>query len=311
MGHAALLRRTDTKYLLSEAQFVQALAHLTGHYRVLEVGGRRAQHYQTLYFDTQDLALYRQHHDGWRNRYKVRERAYLDSDLAFGEVKHKVNADTTIKSRMQIGDLNPLTAISGFVEAMRDGMLKPTPARFEAMYVETQRLRRLVDDLRTLSLTDAGELHMDRQAVPPRMLLERLAAVYRHRAAESEIAITVQAEPNTPDIHVDQDRMAQVLGNLIDNALRYTPPGGEITLGARAQGAVTLLTVQDTGAGIPGEHLPHVFDRFYRGDSARSRDGAESGLGLAIAKAIVEAHGGTISVESTPGAGTTFTIALD
>ena len=105
--------------------------------------------------------------------------------------------------------------------------------------------------------------------------------------------------------------MAQMLGNLIDNALRYTPPGGEITLGARAQGAVTLLTVQDTGAGIPGEHLPHVFDRFYRGDSARSRDGAESGLGLAIAKAIVEAHGGTISVESTPGAGTTFTIALD
>jgi signal transduction histidine kinase len=225
-------------------------------------------------------------------------------------------AQATALRRQMTADIahdlrSPLTAISGFVEAMRDGVLKPTPARFEAMYTETQRLRRLVDDLRTLSLADAGELPMDRQAVPPRMLLERLAAVQRHRADEQEVAITIQTEPNTPDVHVDQDRMAQVLGNLIDNALRYTPPGGEITLGARARGAATLLTVHDTGAGIPPEHLPRVFDRFYRGDSARSIDGAESGLGLAIAKAIVEAHGGAISVESTPGAGTTFTIALD
>jgi signal transduction histidine kinase len=179
------------------------------------------------------------------------------------------------------------------------------------MYVETQRLRRLVDDLRTLSLTDAGELRMERQAIPPRMLLERLSTVYRQRAEEKKVALTMQVEPNVPDVHVDQDRLAQVLGNLVDNALRYTPPGGEITLGARAQGAATLLTVQDTGAGIPPEHLAHVFDRFYRGDSARTRDGGESGLGLAIAKAIVEAHGGTISVDSTLDAGTTFTIALD
>jgi two-component system sensor histidine kinase BaeS len=105
--------------------------------------------------------------------------------------------------------------------------------------------------------------------------------------------------------------MAQVLGNLVDNALRYTAPGGEITLGTRAQGSVTLITVQDTGTGIPPQDLPHVFDRFYRGDSARSQDNGESGLGLAIAKAIVEAHGGTISVDSAPGVGTTFTIALN
>jgi hypothetical protein len=99
IGHVALLRRTDTKYLLSEEQFFQALARLTDHYRILEIDGRRLHRYQTLYYDTQNLALYRQHHDGWRNRYKVRKRAYTDSDLAFVEVKHKVNANTTIKSR--------------------------------------------------------------------------------------------------------------------------------------------------------------------------------------------------------------------
>jgi signal transduction histidine kinase len=206
---------------------------------------------------------------------------------------------------------SPLTAISGYVEAMREGALEPTPARFEVMYTETRRLRRLVDDLRTLSLTDAGELHIDLQAVPPRILLERLAATYRRRADENDIAITIQAEPDTPDVHVDQDRMAQVLANLVDNALRYTAPGGRITLGARAEGSVTLITVQDTGEGIPPQDLPHVFDRFYRGDSARSEDGGETGLGLAIAKAIVEAHGGTISVDSDIGVGTTFAIALN
>jgi signal transduction histidine kinase len=224
-------------------------------------------------------------------------------------------AQATALRRQMTADIahdlrSPLTIISGYVEAMRDEVLKPTPARFEMMYVETQHLRRLVDDLRTLSLADAGELHIDRRAIPPQILLERLAAAYRHQANEKDIVITIQTEPSTPDIHVDQDRMVQVLGNLVGNALRYTPPGGEITLGARVRGPVTLITVQDTGAGIPSQDLPHVFDRFYRGDSARSNDDGESGLGLAIAKSIVEAHGGTISVDSTLGAGTTFTIAL-
>jgi hypothetical protein len=101
MGRAALLHRTDTKYLLSEAQLSRALARLTDHYRVLEIDGRRLHRYQTLYFDTRDLALYQQHHNGWRNRYKVRERAYADSALAFLEIKQKTNANTTIKSRRQ------------------------------------------------------------------------------------------------------------------------------------------------------------------------------------------------------------------
>jgi hypothetical protein len=105
MGHVALFRRTDTKYLLSEVQAFRALARLTDHYRILEIDGRRLHRYRTLYFDTQNLALYRQHHNGWRNRYKVRERAYADSDLAFLEIKHKINTNTTIKSRIRTQEL--------------------------------------------------------------------------------------------------------------------------------------------------------------------------------------------------------------
>jgi hypothetical protein len=106
MGHVALFRRTDTKYLLGEEQLFPALAGLTDHYHILEIDGRRLHRYQTLYFDTQNLALYRQHHDGWRNRYKVRERAYADSDLAFLEIKHKINANTTIKNRVRTRELS-------------------------------------------------------------------------------------------------------------------------------------------------------------------------------------------------------------
>jgi hypothetical protein len=106
MGHVALSRRTDTKYILSKEQLFQTLARLTDHYRILEIDGRRLHRYRTLYFDTHDLALYRQHHNGWRDRYKVRERAYADSDLAFLEIKHKIKANTTIKSRMQTQELS-------------------------------------------------------------------------------------------------------------------------------------------------------------------------------------------------------------
>jgi hypothetical protein len=110
MDHVKLLRRTDTKYLMSEEQLSRALAHLPDGYRILEVGGRRLQHYQTLYFDTQDMSLYQQHHSDRRNRYKVRERAYVDSDLAFLEIKHKVNANTTVKSRMRTREWTPQIA---------------------------------------------------------------------------------------------------------------------------------------------------------------------------------------------------------
>jgi len=204
----------------------------------------------------------------------------------------------------------PLTVIAGYLESMRDGVLKPSQARFETMYTEARHLQHLVEDLRTLSLADAGELSLDRQPTQPRALLDRLVAAYRHRAGQQGVELRVQAEPDLPEIHVDPERMVQVLGNLIGNALRYTPEGGQIVLSARAQARAVQLVVADAGAGISPEDLPHVFDRFYRGDASRQQQGGESGLGLAITKSIVEAHGGSIGVESEPGTGTTFTIAL-
>ena len=178
------------------------------------------------------------------------------------------------------------------------------------MQAETQHLQRLVEDLRTLSLADAGELPMQRVPTSCWALLDRLAAAYAPQAGTRDIALQVSAEPELPDIVVDPERMIQVLGNLVTNALRYTPSGGQIALSARRQGGAVALAVQDTGAGIAPEALPHVFDRFYRGDPARSQQDGESGLGLAIAKSITEAHGGKIEVESELGRGTTFTVLL-
>ncbi len=124
------------------------------------------------------------------------------------------------------------------------------------------------------------------------------------------MALAVNAPADLPDIMADPERMAQVLGNLLTNALRHTPAGGRIDLSAQAQGQAVALTVQDTGEGMPADVVPHVFDRFYRGAPPRSQQNGESGLGLAIAKSIVEAHGGRISVASTLGQGTAFTVTL-
>ncbi len=204
----------------------------------------------------------------------------------------------------------PLTVIAGYLESLRDGVLKPSPARFEAMHDEAQHLQRLVEDLRTLSLADAGELSLNRQAVPPRELLERVQVAYGHRAEQSGVSLEWEVEAGLPTLEVDPDRMLQVLGNLVSNALRHTPQGGQITLQVERQAQGVLLSVRDTGEGIPPDALPHVFERFYRGAPSRQGQKGKSGLGLAIAQSIVEAHGGTIWVESILGEGTTFKIEL-
>jgi len=204
---------------------------------------------------------------------------------------------------------NPLTVIGGYVESMREGVLDPTPERLDAVQIEVKHLERLVDDLRTLSQAEAGELSLNREAVTPVRLLERMAQSYQPLAEKQSIALRIETQADLPEIHVDPDRMAQVLGNLITNSLRYTPAEGEIVLVARREANSVVLSVQDNGLGIAPEALPLVFDRFYRADSSRTR-ADESGLGLAIAKSIVEAHGGSITAESSPGSGTKMKIIL-
>ena len=163
----------------------------------------------------------------------------------------------------------PLSVITGYTEALRDGVLHPTPEMFQTMHQEAAHLRRLVEDLRTLSLADAGELTLTRGLVPPSELLERTAAAFGPRAERLGTDLQVTVEGDVPPVHVDPERMAQVLGNLVSNALRHTPAGGQITLGAASSGNEVWLTVGDTGSGIAPEDLARVFDRFYRGDEAR------------------------------------------
>jgi signal transduction histidine kinase len=149
-----------------------------------------------------------------------------------------------------------------------------------------------------------------RTAHVPRDLLERAAAPFRESAEAAGVRLTVECSADLPDLWIDGERMTQVLGNLLTNALRHTPSGGSITLAAGALGTALELTVSDTGSGITPDDLPRVFDRFYRADTARQTDSGESGLGLAIARSIVEAHGGTVRAESTLGQGTLMIISL-
>jgi signal transduction histidine kinase len=202
---------------------------------------------------------------------------------------------------------NPLTVLSGYLESLQDGKLKPTSERFSTMQSEVQHLQRLVEDLRTLSLADSGDLKLYLEAIAPAELLEHVAAAYRPQAEQQKINLIVEIEANLPEINLDPARMEQVLGNLVNNALRYTPKGGKILLSAKQVNGSLIVSVQDNGNGIPAEILPHIFERSYRGDESRS--GTESGLGLAIAKSIVELHGGGIHAESDE-IGSRFSITL-
>jgi two-component system sensor histidine kinase BaeS len=204
---------------------------------------------------------------------------------------------------------SPLSVITGYAEALSDNKLQGTPEVYNILLQEAKHLDHLVDDLRLLSLADAGELPLTLQPIEPGTLLQRVAARHIVAAGQRQIELVIEAEPDLPQINVDIERMSQVLDNLILNAFRYTPAGGRVSLSAGVMDGKVLLRVTDTGEGISEEDLPHVFDRFYRGDKARRHNG-ESGLGLAIAKSIVEAHGGKIGVESMAGQGTKFTITL-
>lgn len=205
---------------------------------------------------------------------------------------------------------NPLSIILGNAEALSEGVLPATPETLEIIYDEAKHLSRLVDDLRTLSLSESGELHLQRGLASPQDIIERSASAFGIRASEKGLTIQTSAARDLPNIDVDVERILQILANLVDNSLKHTPSGGTIQLTANLDDKNVIISVQDTGAGIQPEELPFVFERFYRGKQSPGRIQDGSGLGLAISRALVELHGGNLSVESQPGMGTRFMISL-
>ena len=190
-------------------------------------------------------------------------------------------------------------------------VLPPEQQTFDVMHDEAQRLNRLVEDLRTLSLVEAGELRLTPRPVSPEAMMLRVHSAHLAKAQEKDLEFDVAVAPSLPDVVADPDRMAQVLDNLVSNALRYTPENGRVLLTATQMNGHVRLTVKDSGPGLSASELAHVFDRFYRGDKARSRqeDGG-TGLGLAIARSLVEANHGRIWAESKPGDGAEFIVEL-
>jgi signal transduction histidine kinase len=233
--------------------------------------------------------------------------------LAFNKMSREVARANKLRRQMTTDiahDLRtPLMVIAGYMESMRDGVLQPSTKRLSLIYTEIERLQNLVSDLRMLSQADAGELPLHPQLISPKSILERAAAPFSHRAEMQNITISIEANKDLPRICVDDSRMMQIFSNLLSNALRYTPEGGEIRLSAHSSDGKVILTVEDSGAGIPEEELPYIFDRFYRVDKSRS-DAGETGLGLAIVKALVEAHSASIQVESKLGEYTAFHISV-
>jgi histidine kinase len=219
--------------------------------------------------------------------------------------------------RQLIGDVThelrtPLTSIKGYMEGLVDGVLPSTPETFDQIHREADRLSRLVDDLQELSRVEAKAYSLDVRSVTVSNLVQTTVKRLTPQARDKRIALHSNLPADLPPLQADEDRLMQVLVNLVANAIQYTPEGGDVTISAARQADEIHISVKDTGVGIPPEHLANLFTRFYRVDKSRSRNaGGGSGIGLTIAKHLVEAHGGRIWAESKgEEQGSTFTFSL-
>lgn len=203
----------------------------------------------------------------------------------------------------------PLSALQGYAEGLSDGVLAPERAA-EGILREVRALKRLVEDLALVSRVEAQRVEIRLEALAPEALLEEAYQRFLPAFQGKGIALELAPSPPLPPILADRERALQVLSNLLHNALRFTPEGGRVTLGARPLEGQVAFFVEDTGVGIPEEHLPHIFQRFYRVDRARSRKDGGTGVGLTVAKGLVEAMGGRIWAESRVGVGSRFTFTL-
>ncbi len=205
----------------------------------------------------------------------------------------------------------PLSNVQGYLEAIKDGVLKPDEATINIVYQQVQHLVRLVEDLRLLAQAEAGALRLDRQPASLTEVLNESVKAFRPRAESKGVSLSLEAPEGLPPVELDRTRIAQVLDNLLENAIFHTPAGkGVVVSVARTPDGQAGIAVADQGSGIPREDLPLVFERFYRVDPSRARSTGGTGLGLTIARKLVEAHGGVISAESALGQGSRFVFRL-
>ena len=238
-------------------------------------------------------------------RVVIRSRDELgELGLTFNQMAESLaNAET--QRRHLVADVahelrTPLAAIQGTLEGMQDGILPLDEEQVAALHSETMLLNRLVDDLKLLSLAEAGQLKLERQETEPGILFQQIVERVKPQADQKNIRLELDLQGDLPVVWMDSDRITQVLNNLIGNALRYTPESGIIKVQGSFLPSTNSLevSVSDTGQGINPKDLPYVFDRFYRADKSRNRSSGGSGLGLAIVKQLVEAHGGNVRAES-------------
>jgi len=231
--------------------------------------------------------------------------------LAFNSMAGSIAEQEQLRRNM-VGDVahelrTPLTNLRGYLEAVRDGLIPADTALVDNLYEEAMLLTRLVADLHELAQAEAGQLNLVRAPDALGDVVEQAVQILKPQADAKGVTLSVDLAQGLPQVDIDRERIGQVLRNLMNNALAHTPPGGEIGVSATQHGNYVSVAVRDTGEGISPDDLPHVFDRFYRADRSRARQTGGYGLGLAIVRQLVLAHGGTITVESEPGKGSTFT----
>lgn len=253
---------------------------------------------------------------------RYEERVPVASQDELGELADQFNRMAASLQRLEgmrrdlVADVahelrTPLAGLAGYLEGLLDGVLDPSPEVLGQMQREVRRLRRLVDDLDEVSRVEAGQVRLRLVPTPLSEVVEGVLARLADQFRDKGITVSTELPRHLPRVRADPDRVAQVLTNLLGNALQYTPPGGRVSVRARHADGEVAVAVTDTGIGIPAEHLPYVFDRFYRVDRSRHRGRGGTGIGLTIAKALVELHGGRIWAESPgPGQGSTFTFTL-
>jgi signal transduction histidine kinase len=277
----------------------------------LFVSRRIVEPLQELSFTSQRLA-----------RGYYHERTSIRSDDELADLSHSINQlaealEQTEQRRLALlADVahelrTPLTTIEGYMEGLIDGVIKPEDRIFAMIQHEAVRLKWLIEELALLSRAEAGQLRVRPQPTELTTLCEHVAAQFQPQFHAKNVHLALKLQPDLPDVLADPDRLEQIMINLLSNALRYTPAGGTVTISAQAHDFFVQIGVHDTGIGIPGDHLPHIFERFYRVDKSRNRQSGGTGIGLTIARHLVYAQGGEIWVESDgPGRGAAFFITL-